>query len=115
MNSPSFGQSVVHDTERKPREKNGRANFWCEEARQSLSLVPRNSRGHFFAQFPFCTHDGLIERRTTRSLASYVICFFSDFGKSVDVSLKGQPQADISYGSDKIIRVDSTTEANEGE
>ena len=41
--------------------------------------------------------------------------FFSDFGTSVDVSLKGQPQADISYGSDKIIRVDSTTEANEGE
>jgi len=37
-----------------------------------------------------------------------------DFGKSVDASLKGQPQVDIPQGSEKFIRVDSNTEANEG-
>ena len=66
--------------------------------------------GSFF----FCgTHDGIFERGTTSNL--WHLLFFSDFGKSVDASLKGQPQADISHGSDKIIRVDSTSEANEGE
>lgn len=40
---------------------------------------------------------------------------FSDFSKSMEVSLKGQTQLDMPYGSEKYIRVDSTTDSNEGE
>ena len=100
---------MVRDT------KENRANLWRQEAFQSL--FPGIRKTIFWRAVFFCgRHDGIFERGTTRSPATYGICFFfSDFGKSVDVTLKGQPQADISHGSDKIIRVDSTTEANEGE
>ncbi|KAL9957912.1 hypothetical protein ACROYT_G034867 [Oculina patagonica] len=38
----------------------------------------------------------------------------SDFSKSMEVSLKGQTQLDIPYGSEKYIRVDSSSDSNEG-